>query len=303
MSGTIGPGIGSRFALPIAQIVDQQGVPLVGATVTFYATGTSTLQSVYSDPLLTTALSNPITANSWGMFPQSFMIPSPAYRVVLKDPAGAVIYDCDPVSGIPISGFGNYVPGSVPVGAIQPYGGTTPPSHWMWCDGSEVSRTTFPSLFAVLGTQFGAGDGATTFALPDLRGCVPAGADGMGGIAAGRLTFGGSGVNGNTIGAIGGSELLQTHNHSLNDPGHTHTDAGHTHPVGSDTSDPQGYPLTGGGLQGGGSYFYHFDHVVIKQGNAAIQSASTGITESNAGGGANQNVQPTVIVGYIIYTG
>ena len=56
-----------------------------------------------------------------------------------------------------------------PIGSILPYGGATAPSGWMICDGTAISRTTYSELFAVIGTSFGAGDGSTTFNLPDLR--------------------------------------------------------------------------------------------------------------------------------------
>lgn len=58
---------------------------------------------------------------------------------------------------------------NLPVGAIQPYGGATAPIGWLSCDGSAVSRATYHSLFSVIGTAFGAGDGSTTFNLPDGR--------------------------------------------------------------------------------------------------------------------------------------
>lgn len=47
---------------------------------------------------------------------------------------------------------------------------TSAPAGWLKCNGATVNRTTYAALFAAIGTTFGAGDGATTFALPDLRG-------------------------------------------------------------------------------------------------------------------------------------
>jgi len=75
----------------------------------------------------------------------------------------------------------------VPTGVIAPFAGTSAPTGWALCAGQAVSRTTFAALFAVIDTTWGAGDGSTTFNLPDFRGRVPAGLDNMGGIAAGRL--------------------------------------------------------------------------------------------------------------------
>lgn len=59
---------------------------------------------------------------------------------------------------------------AMPAGAVQYFARTTPPSGWLWANGAWVSRTAYAALFAAIGTTFGAGDGSTTFALPDLRG-------------------------------------------------------------------------------------------------------------------------------------
>ena len=67
--------------------------------------------------------------------------------------------------------------GIVPPGMIAPYAGKTAPEGWLLCDGSAVSRTTYAALYAAIGTTYGAGNGSTTFTLPDLRGRVPAGAN------------------------------------------------------------------------------------------------------------------------------
>lgn len=56
----------------------------------------------------------------------------------------------------------------LPVGVVQAFAGSTTPAGWLLCDGSAVSRTTYAKLFAVIGTTYGAGDGSTTFNLPDL---------------------------------------------------------------------------------------------------------------------------------------
>ena len=66
---------------------------------------------------------------------------------------------------------------TLPVGAIIPYTKTTAPVNWLICNGSAVSRTTYSQLFSIIGTQYGEGDGSTTFNLPDLRGKHPMGYD------------------------------------------------------------------------------------------------------------------------------
>ena len=58
----------------------------------------------------------------------------------------------------------------VPAGVVLYFASTTPPEDFLECDGAAISRSTYSGLFAVIGTTFGAGDGSTTFNLPDLRG-------------------------------------------------------------------------------------------------------------------------------------
>lgn len=104
---------------------------------------------------------------------------------------------------------GTSAPGGLaPAGVVLPFAGASAPTGWLLCFGQTVSRTTYAALFTALGTAYGAGDGSTTFALPDLRGRIPGGKDNMGGSAASRLTTAGSGVDGTTLGAAGGA---QTH--------------------------------------------------------------------------------------------
>lgn len=67
----------------------------------------------------------------------------------------------------------------IPVGTVLPYAGSTAPDGWLLCDGSSVSRNTYPNLHALLAVNsypFGNGDGSTTFTLPDMRGRMPLGA-------------------------------------------------------------------------------------------------------------------------------
>ena len=66
---------------------------------------------------------------------------------------------------------------TLPVGVIVPYGSNTIPENWLLCDGSAVSRETYQDLFNTIGTTYGAGDGFTTFNLPDLQGRVVVGKD------------------------------------------------------------------------------------------------------------------------------
>lgn len=101
---------------------------------------------------------------------------------------------------------------AMPSGAVLPYAGPTAPTGFLMCDGSAVSRTTYSSLFAAISTNFGIGDGTTTFNVPDLRGRGPIGA-GTGPTLTAR-----------SLGATGGEEahLLAT----TEMPSHTHSSDG-----------------------------------------------------------------------------
>lgn len=99
---------------------------------------------------------------------------------------------------------------SLPVGIILPFTGTTTPSGWLLCYGQAVNRSTYAELFAVLGTQYGSGNGSTTFNVPDLRGRVVAGRDNMGGTGASRITEVFLGENPNSLGSAGGYEAQAT---------------------------------------------------------------------------------------------
>lgn len=61
---------------------------------------------------------------------------------------------------------------TVPTAAIMNYGGATAPAGYLPCNGAAVSRTTYANLFAVIGTTYGAGDGSTTFNVPNIAGSI-----------------------------------------------------------------------------------------------------------------------------------
>lgn len=74
-----------------------------------------------------------------------------------------------------------------PVGAYEIMAAPVIPSGYLYCDGRDISRSTYSALFSVIGTRFGSGDGSTTFRLPDWRGVFMRGWDDGRGVDSGRV--------------------------------------------------------------------------------------------------------------------
>jgi microcystin-dependent protein len=119
-----------------------------------------------------------------------------------------------------------------PAGSMMDYAGATEPLGWVFCYGQALSRTTYAALFAAIGTAYGAGDGSTTFNVPDFRSRVAVGRDDMGGTAANLITSAISGFDAKVLGNKGGSEshTLKAAEGPVNLSAHVHSIPGHTHP-------------------------------------------------------------------------
>lgn len=208
------------------------------------------------------------------------------------------------------------------IGAYVWFAGSSLPPGCLWPDGRNVSRTTYAALFATLGTAYGAGNGSTTFGLPDVRGRAFFGVDNMGGTAANRVTSS-SGITGTTLGASGGSQLMQSHNHGINDPGHAHTvnDPGHNHGV-NDPGHAHGHldRINGSGSgaleanvngtnNGGSDIGRATDPAgtgiwLNASGTGIWLSASgTGISTQSNGSGGSQNMPPAIMQNVGIFAG
>jgi microcystin-dependent protein len=104
----------------------------------------------------------------------------------------------------------NNVTNAVQPGMIFPYGGNTPPSGYLLCNGAAYSRSTYSALYTAIGTIWGTGDGSTTFNVPNFQGAFLRGA--------------GTGLNPSAR-AVGSYEAddNKLHSHAVTDPGHKHT--------------------------------------------------------------------------------
>ena len=164
-------------------------------------------------------------------------------------------------------------------GVVKLFAGSSAPSGWLVCNGNAISRTSYASLFAVIGTTYGVGDGSTTFNLPDLKGRVPIGLDSS------QTEF-------DALGDTGGAKTHTLATAEMPAHGHTVTDPGHTHDPLTGTNFLVFVPSGGTNTLDGGPYV---------KGEATTKSAVTGITIANAGGGgAHNNLQPYVTLNYII---
>ena len=251
----------------------------------------------------------------------------------VKNAAGASVMAIDS-SGATTATFAAGV--GLPVGMITPFAGSTAPTGWFLCGGQEVAIASYGALYAVIGTTYGSltngsgGAGTTHFRLPDLRGRVVAGEDDMGGTAASRLTSAVSGVAGTTLGAVGGNQIMHAHSHtntasfSGTAAAHNHDQNSHGHGI-SDPSHNHSVPANWGGAYNtvgvqldpttySSPYYYNSTTYngtgISVVGNTATNIATTttpagSVTMTNAtfpatAGGSSQNVQPTIVLNYIV---
>lgn len=176
-----------------------------------------------------------------------------------------------------------------PIGIMFAFGGVAAPLLCLMCYGQAVSRVTYSNLFSIIGTTYGAGDTVTTFNVPDLRGRLPFGKDNMGGSAANRVTTAGSGIDGVTLGASGGTQNVSmaqanmpNYNPVVTDPTHGHNISGGLYFAGGLT------PQTGGSLGTSGT---------------SLAAHSTGCTVAWGSSIAQATMNPALIINYIIYAG
>lgn len=178
---------------------------------------------------------------------------------------------------------------ATPPGMVMARADTAVPPGWLLCNAQAVSRTTYANLFAVIGTTYGAGDGSTTFNVPDMRGRVLVGFD------VNQAEF-------NVMGETGGAKThtlvtaeMPAHGHpgstvAISDPGHSHTQKG------------MSITAASGGCLGVGA----LDTGSVNDCNNTTTN-TTGITASTTiasagGGGAHNNLQPYMVQVWMIKT-
>jgi microcystin-dependent protein len=185
----------------------------------------------------------------------------------------------------------------LPSGTVVAYGGPSAgsadagaaaiPSGWLLCDGSAVSRTTYASLFAAIGINFGGGDGIATFNLPDLRGRTIIGVGHGTGLTARSLA---QTLGEETHTLVAGE--MPAHSHGVTDPGHAHT------VVAQGGSQAAQVAVTGSSSCG---VYCGTQQSSLVEGPVVAATATTGVTVQSAGGGAAHNImQPSMVLNYLI---
>jgi microcystin-dependent protein len=228
-------------------------------------------------------------------------------RFKTVDDTGAIGFLLDSITGVDTN---SYQAGSItlqalsqslinlliPPGEIRGFGGPNVPAGWLVCDGHAVSRTAFASLFAAIGTYWGAGDNISTFNLPDMRGRSPIGY--VNSAVAGITPRGFASFGGEEAHVLNTNELAN-HNHGLADGGHGHgtTQTPHQHsyvyPLGSAVAL---YPGSQTVYQPGGTYLTSTEdaNITINQSGANISIAAAG------GNGAHNNMHPFAVIYWMI---
>lgn len=171
-------------------------------------------------------------------------------------------------------------------GELTPYAGATAPAGTLLCFGQAISRTAYVGLFTALGTTHGAGDGSTTFNLPDMRGRAAAGKSDMGGSDAGNLAGGG------TLGAALGA---QTNTASTSVSGAT---SGSLSVAVNGTTSPETEGFVAAAASGSGAAQFQHTHNFNGSGgtSGSLFVAASGVS------GAFSVVQPSRVLNYLIRT-
>lgn len=205
-----------------------------------------------------------------------------------------------------------------PTGAVLTYAGSTAPSGYLLCDGSTFNGDQYPELRDVVGDTYGTHSG-TSYYLPNLKGRIPVGRD------AAQTEFDAMGETGGAKTHTLTTTEMPSHTHTQN--AHTHTQDAHKHSMYFDSQDAGShrhtydYENTGSAFRGTAaptantatvantatgntSYAGTHNHLIAGDtfDTTATNQNTTATNQNTGGGGAHNNLQPYVVLNYIIKT-
>jgi microcystin-dependent protein len=209
----------------------------------------------------------------------------------------------------------------MPAGMIMAYAATTPPKGWVTCNGAALSRTTYATLFSIIGTSYGTGDGSTTFNVPSLAGRTLIGFGAGPGLTA-RNTLNAP-VGAETVTLSATETGVAAHGHTTSGwGGGTHTASGgisvtdhsHSFTVMADGTNSHDHAINSGTISypaaqsdgGASSYKALSTTGSAPGGSASVTVANHGHSvtiDANGAAGAtsaHNNMQPSAVVNFII---
>lgn len=196
---------------------------------------------------------------------------------------------------------------AVPIGEIKEFSGSVLPNGYLNCDGAAYSRTTYADLFAVIGIQFGPGDGSTTFNVPNKQRRTSIGA-------------GGTSISGpaNTIGSFGGEETHQLTEPELASHSHgapTFANGSHQHQTGfgikngggefdmlisGGTSPLYGFTTHTGTIARDTTGLSNFSGISVNDAWTNVPVNGTQTLPSDGSDSAHNNMPPSLVVNFMI---